>query len=146
MPAMKDLKTWIILGLLILSGCSSANKLRRAEKLISKAEELGAKWRVDSVQIEVRVPVESVRVDTIIQVKVGDTVVIQKDRLKTIIRRVAKDTIMIQAECEADTIRVKVTKTITKTIQAKSGYTLWEMIILGIAADAVGDGDGKFIK
>jgi hypothetical protein len=132
--------------LIILSSCSSANKLRRAEKLISKAEELGAKWRVDSVQVEVPVIVPEIRVDSIFVAKPGDSVVIFKDRLKVILKRMAKDTIMIQAECLADTIRVKVTKTVTKTIQAKSGYTLWEMIILGIAALAVGYVAGRFIK
>lgn len=131
---------------LVLVSCSSAHKLRRAEKLISKAEELGAKWRVDSVQVEVPVIVPEIRVDSIFVAKPGDSVVLYKDRLKVIVKRLAKDTIMIQAECEADTIRVKVTKTVTKTIQAKNGYTLWEMIILGIAALAVGYVAGRFIK
>lgn len=129
-----------------MTSCGPAAKLRRAEKLIAKAETLGAKWRIDSVQVEVPVPIESVRVDTVQKVLPGDSIVIYKDRLKVIVRRVAKDTIMIQAECEADTIKVKVTKTITKTIAPKSGYTLWELIILAIACIAVGYAAGRFIR
>lgn len=142
---MKNISIWLLI-LVVLSGCSSASKLRRAEKLISKAEELGAKWRIDSVQVEVPVIVPEIRVDSIFVAKPGDSIVIYKDRLKVIVRRVAKDTIMIQAECEADTIRVKVTKTITKTIAPKKGYSLWELIILAIACLAVGYGAGRFIK
>jgi hypothetical protein len=129
-----------------MMSCSPAAKLRRAEKLIAKAEEQGAKWHVDSVVVEIPVPIESVRVDTVLKVKVGDTVVIQKDRLKTIIRRLPGDTIVLFQECQADTIKVKVTKTIRKTIAPKKGYSLWELIILAIAALGVGFAAGRFIK
>lgn len=135
-----------IIAVLFLTSCGSSHYLRKAERAIKKAEELGATWHVDSIVTEIPVPVESVRVDTVLQVKVGDTVVIQKDRLKTIIRRIPGDTIVIMTECEADTIKVKVTKTITKTIAPKKGYSLWELIILAIAALAVGFAAGRFIK
>jgi hypothetical protein len=114
---------------LILCSCGPAAKLRRAEKLINKAEELGAKWKVDSVVVEIPVPIESVRVDTVERVLPGDSIVLEKERLKVIVRRIPGDTIMIWAECEADTIKVKVTKTITKTIEAKGGLKWWWLLV-----------------
>lgn len=123
----------LLFVVLLLTSCGPAAKLRRAEKLIAKAEEQGAKWSVDSVVVEIPVPVESVRVDTVLRVKVGDTVVIQKDRLKTIIRRIPGDTIILMTECEADTIRVKQTVTINKTIKAKGWLRWWHLLIAGLA-------------
>jgi hypothetical protein len=99
--------------------------------LIAKAEELGAKWRVDSVTVEIPVPVESVRVDTVQKVLPGDTMVIEKDRLKVVIKRLPGDTIMVWAECKADTIKVRVTKTVTKTIEAKGGLKWWWLLVAG---------------
>jgi hypothetical protein len=130
---------------LILASCSPAAKIRRAEKLIKRAEELGARWHVDSVVTEIEMPVPQIQTDTIVHIKRGDTVVIEKDRLKVVIRRVARDTIMVSAECQADTIRTKVTKTITKTIKAP-GYSLWQMIILALVFLFVGYGVRSFMR
>lgn len=135
---------WIIL-VTLLASCGPAAKLRRAEKLIKKAEELGARWHVDSVVTEIEVPVPQIQTDTIVQIKRGDTVVIEKDRLKVVIRRVARDTIMVSAECQADTFRTKVTKTITKTIKAP-GYSLWQMVILALVFLFVGFGVRSFMR
>src|SRR5688572_2315997 len=114
---------------IVMMSCGPAAKLRRAERLISKAEELGAKWRVDSVVTDMPVPIESVRVDTIITTKVGDTVRIEKERLKLKYVRLPGDTIVIMAECAADTIKVKVTKTINKTIEAKGWLRWWHLVL-----------------
>jgi hypothetical protein len=119
---------------LILCSCGPAAKLRRAEKLINKAEELGAKWKVDSVIVEIPVPVQSVRVDTVERVLPGDSIVLEKERLKVVVRRLPGDTILIWGECKADTIKVRVTKTITKSIHAKGGLKWWWLLV----ATAVG--------
>jgi hypothetical protein len=58
---------------LILSSCSPAARLRRAEKLIKKAEEQGAVWTVDSIRVEVPVFVPETRVDSIFVSRPGDT-------------------------------------------------------------------------
>lgn len=121
--------------LLLLTACGPAAKLRRAEKLIKKAEELGAKWHTDSVIVEVPVPVESVRVDTTFVEKPGDTVTIEKDRLKVKYVRLPGDSVYIEGECKADTVRIKVTKTINRTIKAESKIKWW-WIILGVLAGA----------
>lgn len=130
-----------ILFLLILCSCGPVAKLKRAEKLIKKAEELGAVWHVDSVQVEVPVFVPETRVDSIFVQKPGDSVVIEKERLKVIIKRLKGDTIKVEAECKADTIKVKVTKTVTKTIQAKDGIKWWWLIVVFVGGAIV----GKFV-
>ena len=122
---------WILVALLAVA-CGPTAKLRRAEKLIKKAEELGAVWHVDSVQVEIPVPVESVRVDTVERVLPGDSIVLTKDRLKVIVKRLPGDTIRVTGECAADTIKVKVTKTVTKTIEAKGGIKWWWLILAGL--------------
>lgn len=131
---------WIIIALLVVS-CGPASKLRRAEKLISKAEELGAKWRVDSVQIEVPIIIPETRVDSVFVQKPGDTVTITKERLKVKIMRWGMDTVRIEAECAADTVYRKVTKTVTKTIEAK-GKIRWYH--LGVAF-LIGAVIGRFV-
>lgn len=115
--------------LLVLTSCGPAAKLRRAERLIAKAEAQGAKWHVDSVITEIKVPVPQIQTDTVVQVKQGDSVVVEKERLKVIVKRLPNDTITIWAESRADTIRTKVTTTVTKTIKAKSWLKWWYLLI-----------------
>ena len=124
--------------LLILCSCGPAAKLRRAERLINKAEELGAKWHVDSVQVEVPVVITETRVDTIQTIKPGDSIVIEKERLKVVIKRLKGDTLKVEAKCKADTVRIKVTKTINKTIEAKGGIKWWWLVIVFFAGAVVG--------
>ena len=127
-----------VLFLLILCSCGPAAKLRRAERLINKAEELGAKWHVDSVQVEVPVVITETRVDTIQTIKPGDSIVIEKERLKVVIKRLKGDTLKVEAKCKADTVRIKVTKTINKTIEAKGGIKWWWLVIVFFAGAVVG--------
>ena len=131
----------VILIIVILTSCGPAAKLRRAEKLISKAEELGAKWRIDSVQVEVPVIVPETRVDSVFVQKPGDTITITKERLKVKIMRYGMDTVKIEAECAADTIYKKVTKTVMKTIEAK-GKIKWHHLAIVFFVGAV---IGRFV-
>lgn len=118
--------------LLILCSCSANNKLKRAERLIAKAESMGATWRIDTVYKEIPYYVDSVRVDSIFIAKVGDTVVIEKERLRLKYIRLAGDSVYIEAECEADTVYQKVPITITKTIAAKVNW--WKYFLMGAGA------------
>lgn len=126
------MRNWItvvaISAAVFFAGCA-ANKLKRAERLISKAEELGAKWHVDTIMVEVPIVVPSVRVDSIIVSKPGDTVVITKDRLKLKYVRLRGDTVFVAAECAADTIIKKVPVTVVKTIKAKGGIKWWWLVV-----------------
>lgn len=140
MASIKKYLSVISITIVILS-CSSASKLRRAEKLIKKAEELGAVWHVDSVSKEILVPVPQVSTDTVLKVKVGDTVIVEKDRLKVVIKRLAGDTVRIEAACKADTVRTRVTTTITKTIEAK-GKIRWYHLGLAFLVGAI---VGRFV-
>lgn len=118
--------------LLILCSCSANNKLRRAERLIAKAESMGATWRIDTVYKEIPYYVDSVRVDSIFVAKVGDTVVIEKDRLHIKYVRVSPDSVYIQGECEADTVYQKVPVIVNKKIEAKTNW--WKYFLLGFVS------------
>jgi len=117
---------WLVF-ILILSSCSPAAKLRRAEKLIEKAEGLGAKWHVDSVEKEIFVPVPEIQVREVHPAPIYDTVRVEKERLKIKIVRLPGDSVYVERKCETDTIKVKVTTTVTKTIKAE-GWLKWWML------------------
>lgn len=119
---------YIILGLLLIS-CGPAAKLRRAEKLIAKAEEMGAVWHVDTVYQMTPIEIESVRVDSVFVAQPGDTVTIEKDRLKVKYVRLPGDSVFIEGECEADTIYKAVPVTVTKTIKATGGLKWWWLLV-----------------
>lgn len=146
----RDVRTWIIISLgviiaILLASCGPASKLRRAERLINKAEELGAKWHIDSIRVEVPVFIIETRVDSIFIQKQGDTVVLEKERLKVKIMRLPGDTVKVEAECSADTVRVQVTKVITTTIEAKSGLG-WYWLIVAAAGGMILSAIIKIIK
>jgi hypothetical protein len=109
---------------LLLSSCGPGAKLRRAEKLIAKAEQLGAQWRSDTTYQTIEVPVVHVELDTMVVTKPNDTIYLEKDRLTVeIIRRA--DTIRIAAECLPDTIKVEVPVRIERDIVAPKPYWTW---------------------
>lgn len=131
-----DLKLWLTIALVVLvTSCGPAAKLRRAEKLINKAEELGAKWHVDTVTTMIRVPYPEVYVKEVHHAAVLDTVVIEKDRLKVKVVRLPGDSIFVEGKCAADTIIREVPVTVTKTIEAK-GWLRWWMLVIAVLAGA----------
>jgi len=71
-----------IILIILLSSCGPNFYLKKAEKALKKAEQLGAVITADTVYKERLVFVDSIRVDSIFTSKVGDTVYISKDRLK----------------------------------------------------------------
>lgn len=129
------MKYWIIL--LVLTSCGSAHKLRKAERLIAKAEELGATWRVDTIHDVIKVPVPEVFVKEVHHAPLLDTVEVFKDRLKVKVVRMPGDSIFVEAECETDTITVEVPVTVTKTIEAKGGIPWWWIVIAGLVGAGV---------
>lgn len=124
----------ILLGLFLFS-CGPAAKLRRAEKLIAKAEQQGATWRVDTIYTEVPVIINQVREDTIFESVPGDTVVIEKERLKIKYVKLPGDSVFIEGECKADTVYKEFPTVVTKTIEAKGGikwYWIAVAVLLGL--------------
>lgn len=121
------MQRWVII-ILLMASCGPAAKLRRAERLIKKAEQMGSVWHVDTVTTIQYVPVKSVRIDTAFK-NTRDTVVIEKERLR--MRYYTKhDTVHLQGECLPDTIKIEVPVTVTKTIESRSGPPWWVWLIV----------------
>ena len=129
---MRDIGILFLLVMLFTSCNPAANKLRRAERLIKKAESLGATWHVDSVRVEVPVFLKEIRVDSIFKDRPGDTVVLIKDRLKVTYVRLPGDSVYLDGESKADTVYQTVTKTVQKVIYAPDkGLKWWHFILIG---------------
>jgi hypothetical protein len=60
-----------LLSIIILSACSPSAKLRRAEKLINKAEQAGLQWHSDTLHSTIEIPIPEIVKDTIFQSKPG---------------------------------------------------------------------------
>lgn len=133
---MKSLVKILFIAVL-LTACGPTAKLRRAERLIAKAELQGAKWKVDTVWNTVEIPVPEVRTDTIFKSAIGDTVRIEKERLKIKYVKLPGDSVFIEGKCEADTVYKKTYYRITKTIEAPpklkwyDKYAKWLLVIIG---------------
>lgn len=120
---------------ILLFSCAPQAKLRRAEKLIKKAELLGAQWRVDTVKVNVPVFIDRIALDTLLISGTSDTVVITKDRLRLKYVNLPGDTVWISGECDSLTIIKEVPVTITKVIQAPDkGLKWWQLILIGAGA------------
>lgn len=129
---------FLFLIVLLMVSCGPAAKLRRAERLIKKAELLGATWKIDSVQVKVPVFLKEIRVDSIFKDRVGDTVVITKDRLTVKYVRITGDSVFVEGFMPADTVYKTVTKTIQKVIYApQKGLKLWQWIIIALAGGLI---------
>lgn len=126
-----------ILLIIALAGCgpSATRKLRRAERLIKKAEESGATWTVDSVMVKVPVFLTETRVDSIIRSLPGDTVILTRDKLRVVYVKLPGDSVYIEGACLADTVFTEVPVTITKVISApRSNW--WRALLIGAAIGA----------
>jgi hypothetical protein len=145
---MKNVPYFVIAAvLLVLTSCSSASKLRRAEKLIVEAEAMGSKWKIDTITVKVPYSVPEVHVKEIHHALPGDTVRIEKERLKIKYVRLPGDSVFIEGKAEADTIYKEVPVTVTKTINAAGrGYSLWQLIILALVCLAAGFGVRAFMR
>ena len=117
-----------------LMSCGPASKLRRAERLIAKAEAEGATWKTDTVYKEITVYTPKIEVDTLVQ-NVTDTIVVQKDKLITKVKVNYRDReVYIKSKFDTDTVYQKVYHTITKQIKVNSRPTYWDLIIAVIVA------------
>ncbi len=110
----------------LLTSCGPTFYLKKAERALKKAEQLGAKIGLDTVYSERLVFVDSILVDSIFRTKVGDTVYLTKDRLKVKYVRLPGDSVFIEGRCDADTIKIEVPVSVTKTIE--SGYGVGDII------------------
>lgn len=109
----------------IFSSCGPGTKLRRAERLINKAEAMGATWRTDTVYREETITVMGVKTDTVFTPVGTDTVTIEKERLMVKFVQLPGKKVYIEGECAPDTITVEIPVTVTKTIQAPKQKGIW---------------------
>lgn len=131
------MKYLIICTALFLASCGPANQLRRAERLIAKAEAKGALWSNVSVTDTVW-RVDTIRVaggslDTLVKWST-DTITVTKDKIITKVKITPSKTVYIETKCPDKVITRKTVYTITKntTKTIKAGYTLLEVIGIGI--------------
>jgi len=136
---------YLLIILMLFTGCASnkANrKLKRANKLIAQAEQLGVKWHSDTVFQKIPIYIDSVRVDSIFTTKPGDTVYLQKDRLKIKYIRLAGDSVYIEGKCDSVTVIKEVPFIVNKEIKTGLGVLTvvqWSVLalIIGFVAGAV---------
>lgn len=125
-------KIWLFLALCLVS-CSPAAKLRRAEKLIRKAELEGAVWSSDTIFKEIPVFINSVTLDTLLIAAPKDTITLTRDRLTVRFVDLPGDTVWISGECDSLTIIKEVPVTITKVITApQKGLKVWQWIVIAL--------------
>lgn len=140
------MKTYLLAIILILSGCGPASKLRRAEKLIKKAEEQGGVWSSDTVWVERQVFVPEIRVDSITILKPGDSVVIFKDRLEVKIKRLAGDTVFIDAKCDTVTITERIPVVVNKEIEVRGRLRWYHLVGWSLLALIIGVIAGRLLR
>lgn len=135
MTKIKTYLPWILVLILMLSGCKAGYHLKRAKHHIQKAELKGATWTRDTVYKQIEVVREQVKHDTVFHTKVGDTVIVEKDRLKVVYVRLPGDSVYIEGECKPDTVRIKVPVEVTNTIKSPPAKVKWWMwLLIGVGA------------
>jgi hypothetical protein len=120
-----------------LWSCGPNFYLRKAERALNKAEQLGANVSRDTIFIEKIVTVPEVKTDTVFSSTEGDTVYISKERLKLKYVNLPGDSVFIEGKCEADTVKITVPVTITKEISAPKGfwyYFPWILVLIVVIA------------
>lgn len=133
----------ILLGFFFLLSCGGpTGKLRRAEKLIAKAEAQGLKWSVDTVFKTIEVITPKIEFDTVLkQVNFTDTITVTKDNVITRLKinTVTKE-VFVSTECPSDTVFVKVPVQVKRKIEAGKGwqYYFWRGLGLVVMAFIAG--------
>ena len=131
---------YLVFLLIVLSSCASnkANrKLKRANRLIGEAEQLGVKWKSDTIFKTIPVFIESVKYDSIFTSRQGDTVYLEKERLKIKYVRLPGDSVYIEGKCDSVTVIKEVPISLTKEIKTGLGVLTvvqWSVLALLIGA------------
>jgi hypothetical protein len=130
----------------ILCSCGPSFYLKKAERAIKKAEQLGAKVSRDTVWNTMEIPVPEVRIDTLVQnVDFRDTIFVSNDRIVTKVKvNTVLKSVFVESDCLPDTVTVKVPVIVKQVI--KAGATTWDLIILAIVCLVVGFIAGMIYK
>ncbi len=142
-------KTLLIVAALVMVGCSAENKLRRAKKLIAKAEAEGVEWKADTVYRDVIVTVPSVHFDTLVKVeRWTDTLTVTRDKITTrVVVTPSTKTVYIESKAEPVTIIKRVPVTVNREIRVGSRwYEKVGLVFLGLVLGFGGCYVLKFLK
>lgn len=125
--------------LLLLLACGPAGKLRRAEKLIAKAELLGAKVTTDTIYIEKKVIVPEYRWDTVgIYQTLTDTIIVNNEKIVT---RIKIDTVTktwyVDNIIKGDTVFVTMPAQVNNDITVPKQMNPWPWIIAALVLVAI---------
>lgn len=130
---------------LLLVGCGASRDLKRAKQLIKRAEQKGALVSRDTTWSKIKFTAPAVSFETTVtQPDWSRPLVIKgKDSVRIEVRRIpatptAPEKVYIKADCPEQEVEKEIPIAIDTTISA--GYTLWEMIVLGVFAFVVGYG------
>lgn len=123
--------------LFVMTSCGAAYHLKRAEKHLKKAEQLGAKVTADTIYQDREVITEKIEIDTVIKATHGDTVVIHKEKLRIKYVQLPGEKVYIQGECDSDTIRIKVPVTVYREIKAKGGIPWWWLLVAAVVGGVI---------
>ena len=115
-----------LLLIFLFTSCTPTFYLKKAERALKKAEQLGADVSADTIYKEHTVIRTETLIDSIFTTRQGDTIRIYKDLLKIKYVRLAGDSVFIEGKCEADTVKIKVPYQVIKEI--KSGHSNWDVI------------------
>lgn len=127
-------KYWPVILCILLFGCGPNFYLRKAERALKKAEQLGAVIDADTVWKTIEIPVPYVTTDTVFTSQVGDTVIIRESRVQVKYVRLKGDSVFIEGECLPDTIEVMVPTIVNREIKARGkGWTFYAAWILILA-------------
>lgn len=130
---------YLILALL-LSSCSGAQLLKKAERLIRKAEQKGAKWSYDTTFQMVKLKTDPIKVQFTPKPLIFNDTIVFRDTITNVVTKVLvrEKTVAAATDCPPQEKIVKVPVTVIKTIKAKIPITWWDYIIGLIIAFAVG--------
>lgn len=133
---------YILLSLL-LCGCGAAHQLRKAERAIAKAKELGAKVNSDTTWATIKFVAPSQHFETVLSdPNWRDTVYVKgADSISVKILRIpatstAPEKVYISADCPEREVEKKVPVGVSTSISA--GYSLYDLIICAIAFAVIG--------
>jgi hypothetical protein len=134
------MKYCILLLAIFFISCGPTSKLKRAERLIAKAEEQGAEWHSDTLYTTVEIPVPEIQTDTVFESTEGDTVLITKDRLEIKYIHLPGQKVYIEGKCKGDTVYREVATTVYKEIKCPEKpqkWKWWHLILAGLVGAGI---------
>ena len=124
--------------LLSLTSCGANYYLKKAERALKKAEQLGAVVTSDTVYVDRTITVPEFRTDTLIMaMNFNDTIRIENERIKWKVKvNTVEKKVFVEAACKPVIKTINVPVEVIK--ETKAGFSLQDLIGLVIIALIVG--------